>query len=60
MGRAQGDATVQCILVMGAVMCFPPLSPETVKGKKGEEALTDRVKKVLGLTLKKVDEQQQQ
>lgn len=38
-------------------MIFPPYTPESVKGKKGEEQLSERVKKVLGGIQQKVDAQ---
>ena len=37
------------------VLIEPPYSPDTCKGKPSEKQLTDRVKKVLGGILKKLD-----
>ena len=36
-------------------MIFPPFSPDNCKGKASEKSLTDRVKKVLGGIIEKVD-----
>ena len=37
------------------VLIEPPYSPDTCTGKPSEKQLTDRVKKVLGGILKKLD-----
>lgn len=57
LGHGVTACRTRCALLAATrqVMVFPPYAPESVKGKGGEEVLTERVKKILGGIVAKVD-----